>query len=169
MAKSEAAMLGCSAGLLSVVLVATALHLYLFGGAQTDVARAPGGDEFDYLRMRRLGAKHFGGDPTEIQRTDAIGHFEYVDHVVGDENDTETVVGHPANEIEHLAGLGHPEGRGGLVEDHHTRVPEDRLGDSDRLALAARQAGDLLAHALHRADRERRERLASQAFHRALV
>jgi hypothetical protein len=47
--KSEMAVLGCSAGLLSVVLVATALHLYLFGGLQAEVAGATGGDELDDL------------------------------------------------------------------------------------------------------------------------
>ena len=49
------------------------------------------------------------------------------------------------HELEHLLGLGDAERGGRLVEDHEAAVPHHGAADRDRLALAAREARDLLA------------------------
>ena len=98
-----------------------------------------------------------GGHPAEVERGDPVGDLEDVVHVVRDQHDAEAVVGEPADQVEHLAGLGDAERGGRLVEDarpcefHSTalaiatvwRWPPDRLAT-------------LLAHRLHGAHRERR-------------
>ena len=88
---------------------------------------------------------------------------------MGDDDDAEPVLGQAPDEIEHLAGLGDAEGRGGLVEDDELRVPHHRLRDGDRLPLAPGQAGDPLANRPERRDGEAVERLARGTLHRRLV
>ena len=82
-----------------------------------------------------------GGDPAEVQRGDPVGDLEDVVHVVRDQHHAEAVVGEPADQVEHLAGLRDTEGGGGLVEQHDLGVPQHGLGDGHGLALAAGQAG----------------------------
>ena len=62
----------------------------------------------------------------------------------------ETAFGEPAHEVEHHPRLRDAERGGRFVHDHEPRVPEHRLGDRHRLALAARQRRHRLAHRPHR-------------------
>ena len=66
----------------------------------------------------------------------------------------EALLGQPPDQVEHLPGLGDAERGGRLVEDDQLGVPHHGLGDRDRLALAAGQAGDGLAHRVDRGHRE---------------
>ena len=51
------------------------------------------------------------------------------------------------DQVQHLGGLRDAERGGRLVEHDDLRVEQQRAGDGDGLALAARQRGDRLAHA----------------------
>ncbi len=62
--------------------------------------------------------------------------------------------------VEHHRRLRHAERGGRLVHDHELRVPQHRLGDRDRLALAARERRDELADRAHGGHGEARQRLA---------
>ena len=63
--------------------------------------------------------QHLGGDATEVEGDDAIGHLEHIVHVVRDQHDADPLIGEPAYEIQHLARLRGTERSGGLVEHHH--------------------------------------------------
>src|SRR3954453_17462274 len=123
---------------------------YLGDGGRLDpqIARAAGGDELDDPGPVDLGDRYVGGDASQVQGGHPVGDLEDVDHVVGDEDDGVAGVGQPADEVEHLAGLRDAQGGGRLVEDDELGLPENGLGDGDGLALAAGQAGDLLADRL---------------------
>ena len=105
----------------------------------------------------------------EVERGDPVGDLHHVVHVVRDQYDAAPLVGQAAYEVEDLAGLGHTEGRGGLVEEDHLAVPQHRLGDRHGLALTTRQVGHRLAHRRHRAHRQARQRLACLPLHLAVV
>src|SRR5882757_2628601 len=79
----------------SVLAMARSSDLHLVDGLETEITRTPRGDQFDHLRVRGLAAQHLGGDAAEIERDDAVGHFEHVVHVVGDEHDTDALIGQP--------------------------------------------------------------------------
>jgi hypothetical protein len=78
-------------------------------------------------------------------------------------------VGEPADQPQHLLGLCDAERRGGLVEDDELGVPQYGAGDRDGLPLATGQAGDLLADAADRTDREAGEGLGGPLLHGGLV
>ncbi len=66
----------------------------------------------------------------------------HVGHVVADEQDAETALAQPLDEVEHLGGLLDAECRGRLVEDDDLRLADERAGDGDDLPLAAGERGD---------------------------
>src|SRR5689334_4565797 len=134
-------------------------------GGQAQVAAATRGDQLDDLGRGGVGLEDLGGDASEVERVDAVGDLHDVVHGVGDQHDADAVVGQPAHEVEHLAGLGDTEGGGGLVEEDDLALLEHGAGDRDGLALTAGQAGDGLAHGVDRADREAAERLAGPGLH----
>ena len=106
---------------------------------------------------------------TEPQDRDPVRDLEDVVHVVRHEHDAEALLAEALDEVEHLAGLRDAERRGRLVEDDELGVPHDRLGDGDRLPLAAGQAGDRLADGADRRDRQVGERLGRPLLHVDLV
>src|SRR5438105_4360776 len=114
-----------------------------------DACRSTRGHQVDDDLDVQLGHRAHGDHVTEIENGDAVGHFEDVDHVVGDHQHREALVSQPANQIEHLAGLGHAQGGRRLVHDDQLRVPQHRLGDGDRLSLAARERRHRLADGAH--------------------
>src|SRR5690606_11331117 len=65
--------------------------------------------------------------------------------------------------------LGDAESGGGLVEHHELGLLENRARDGDGLPLTSGEGGDLLAHRLHGAHRERTQGLARLALHLAFV
>src|SRR4051794_41949364 len=76
----------------------------------TEIARPAGGDELDDPGAVDLGGGPVRRNPPQVERGDAVGDLEDVDHVVGDEYDRVTGVAHPADQVEHLAGLADTEG-----------------------------------------------------------
>ena len=94
------------------------------------------------------------GDAAQVEGGDAVGDLEDVGHVVRDEHDAEAAVGQPAHQVEDLAGLGHAEGRGRLVQQHDPGVPEHRLGDGHGLPLSTGQARHRLAYRFDGAHRQ---------------
>ena len=67
---------------------------------------------------------------------------EDVVEVVADQDDAEAAVGQPADQAQHLLGLGDAQRGGRLVEDDELGVPQHGAGDGDGLPLATGQAGD---------------------------
>ena len=88
---------------------------------------------------------------------------------MADKHHGEALVGQPTDQLEDLLGLGDAERRRGLVQNHDSRVPDDRSGDGDRLTLAAGQARDLLADRRDGPHRQPIEGLGGPALHRPLV
>ena len=115
--------------------------LSLTVAGEPDVAAATGGDQLDDLGGVGVLGHDLGGYPSEVQRRDPVGDLHHVVHVVRDQYDAAPLVGQAAYEVQDLAGLGHTERRGRLVEEDHLAVPEHRLGDCHGLALTARQVG----------------------------
>ena len=118
-----------------------------------DLRRDAGGDGVDDLLLRRLAPLEDGGVASEPEHRDPVGHLEDVVEVVGDEDDGEPLLGEPPDEVEHLPRLGDAERGRRLVEDDDAGVPHHGTADRDGLALAAREARDLLSD---RADRSSR-------------
>src|SRR6476469_8889196 len=134
-----------------------------------EVPGASGSDELDDLAVGDVLRGDVCGHPSAVEGGDPVGDLEDGAQFVGDQHDAEAAVGETTDEVEDLAGLRHTEGGGRLVEQDDLGVPQDRLGDRHGLALAARQAGDALAHRLHRAHGEGGEGLAGAGLHRDLV
>ena len=114
-------------------------------------------------------ARDLRGHLAEVEHRDAVGDLQHLVHVVRDEDDGEAAVCEASYEAEHLGGLRHPEGGGGLVEHDHLGVPEHRLGDRHGLPLTAGQAGHPLADRPHGAHGQRPEGLLGRLLHAALV
>ena len=138
-------------------------------GLQPDVTRAAGGDQLDHLGVVDVLGAHLRGHLAQEQAGDRVRHLEDVVHVVRDQHDAEAVLREPADQVEHLLGLGHAEGGGRLVEDHELGVPQHGAGDRHGLALTAREAGDVLAQRPQRAHAERLQRLPGTLLHLGLV
>src|SRR3954447_2814801 len=80
----------------SVVMSGSSGRLGGGGRGDADVARAPCGDQLDDLAVVGVLALEIGGDAAEVERGDAVGDLEHVDHVVRDEHDAEALIGQPA-------------------------------------------------------------------------
>src|SRR6266852_6347040 len=98
-------------------------------------ARRPAGHEVDDDLDVQLGDGTHGHHVSEVQHRYTVGHLEDVVHVVGDHQYGEALIGQPADQVEHVARLSHTESSGGLVHDHELGVPQDCLGDGNRLPL----------------------------------
>ena len=72
----------------------------------------------------------------QTQHLDAVGHLEHLGHVVADQHDGDALVGDPAHQLEHLAGLAHAEGRRRLVHEDHLVAPTSPSGRWPRSASA---------------------------------
>jgi hypothetical protein len=105
----------------------------------------------------------------EVEDGDPVRYPEDVVHVVRDHDDGDATVGEPADQVEDHLGLRHTQCGGRLVHDHQPGVPEDRLGDRHRLALATRQRADRLPDGADRRDRQLAQGAVRGPFHARLV
>src|SRR5262245_32839546 len=103
-----------------------------------DGARDEPGDLFGRARGDGL-VRHLLSPP---QHDDPVGHGKDVRHAVADEDDGDTVVAQPTDEVEDLGDLPHADGSRRLVHQHDARVRQARAGDGDGLPLTARHAPD---------------------------
>src|SRR6516164_1913456 len=88
--------------------------------------------------------------PSQVQHRDPVRDLEDVVQVVGDDHHRQPAIAEPFDQVQHLPGLHHPEGGGGLVKQHQLGVPHHRLGHRDRLPLTSRERGHWLADRAHR-------------------
>ena len=79
------------------------------------------------------------------------------------------MVPEPFDQVQHLPGLHHPEGGGGLVKQHQLGVPHYRLGHRHRLPLTSRERAHRLPDRAHRGHPQGAQGLARLQFHRVLV
>ena len=146
----------------------SASDLDLLDGLQADVAGAAGGDQLDHLGVghRRCAAPR--RRPGRGRASTMRSATSKTSFMLWEMSTTpRPLVGEAAHQFEHLAGLGHAEGGGGLVEHDDLALPQHRLGDGDRLALAAGQAGAPSGGRSSTVRTDRRvERLAGEELHR---
>ena len=121
-----------------------------------------------HLRVE-VGCRTLRHQSAEVEDGDLVGDGEDVNQVVRDHHDRRALARQPFDELEHLFGLGHPEGGGGLVHDHELGGGQDRLGHGDGLALPARQRRHRLADGAHGRDVEIGQHLARLDLHGGLV
>src|SRR5579871_2243875 len=110
-----------------------------------------------------------GHHPSQVQHRDPVRDLEDVVQVVGDDHHGQPLVPEPLDQVQHLPGLHHPEGGGGLVQQHQLGVPHHRLGHRHRLPLASRQRGDRLADRAHRGHPQGAQGIGRLQLHRVLV
>ena len=77
--------------------------------------------------------RNWATPPAQAQHLDVVGHLEHLGHVVADQHHGDALVGDAAHELEHLAGLAHAEGGGGLVHEDHLVGPHHRTADRHAL------------------------------------
>src|ERR1700674_2818406 len=85
-------------------------------------AQAAGGHVFDDALAVERGRPVLDRHPTEVQDGDAIGDLEQVVQVVRDHHHRKAAVAQALHQVQHLPGLIHSEGSGGLVHDHQLGV-----------------------------------------------
>src|SRR6478672_3957282 len=107
--------------------------------------------------------------PPQVQHRDPVRDLEDVVQVVGDHHHRQPAVPEPLDQIQHLPGLHHPEGGGGLVQQHQLGVPHHRLGHRHRLPLATRERAHRLPDRAHRGHPQGAQGLARLNLHRVLV
>ena len=69
---------------------------------------------------------------------DAVHYRKHIFEVVADNHYRQALGAQVHDQVEHLARLGDPKGRGRLVKDHQLGVPHHRACHCHRLALPAR-------------------------------
>src|ERR1700719_291534 len=116
------------------------------------------------VRSRRL-----GHHPPQVQHRDPVRDLEDVVQVVGDHHYRQPAVAEPFDQVQHLPGLHHSEGGGGLVKQHQLGVPHDRLGHRHRLPLTSRERGHWLPDRAPRGDPQGAQGLGRLPLHRVLV
>ena len=99
----------------------------------------------DFIRAGGAGLPH-AGHRAVAQHRDAVAHRKHIAQVVRDINHRVTVAAQRADDVQHLRGLRHAQGRGRLVQQHHRRLGANRARNRHRLALAAGQQADFGAH-----------------------
>src|SRR5690348_1359433 len=107
--------------------------------------------------------------PPQVQHRDPVRDLEDVVQVVGDHHHRQPAVPEPLDQIQHLPGLHHPEGGGGLVQQHQLGVPHHRLGHRHRLPLTTRERAHRLPDRAHRGHPQGAQGLARPNLHRVLV
>src|SRR5215472_1480239 len=107
--------------------------------------------------------------PPQVQHRDPVRDLEHVVQVVRDDHHRQPVVPEPFDQVQHLPGLHHPEGGGGLVKQHQLGVPHHRLGHRNRLSLTSRERGHRLPDRAHRGHPQGAQGLARLYLHRVLV
>src|SRR5215471_4953583 len=107
--------------------------------------------------------------PSQVQHRDPVRDLEDVVQVVGDDHHRQPAIPEPFDQVQHLPGLHHPEGGGGLVKQHQLGVPHHRLGHRDRLPLTSRERGHRLPDRAHRGHPQGGQGLARLYLHRVLV
>src|SRR5579859_1200589 len=110
-----------------------------------------------------------GHHPSQVQHRDPVRDLEDVVQVVGDDHHGQPLVPEPLDQVQHLPGLHHPEGGGGLVQQHQLGVPHDCLGHRHRLPLTTRERGHRLADRAHRGHPKGLQGVGRRQFHRVLV
>ena len=115
-------------------------------------------------------APRYCGDPlAEAQHLDAVGDLEHLGHVVADQHHGDALVGDPADQLEHLAGLAHAERGGRLVHEDRPCWPTSPSGRSPRSASGRPTARRPAASRSLTSVPIERERLAGLLAHRLLV
>src|SRR5664280_245350 len=146
--------------------IGSVLHVVGFGRV---VGTLAGGDELDGPLGVVVGDGPTADQATQVQDGEAICHLEDVVQVVGDHQYGDPPFPQGPDQVEHLGGLGHAQRGGGLVHDDQLGVAHDGAGDGDRLALAAGERPDQLAHRLDGGDGEVGQRLFGRELHRGLA
>src|SRR6516162_4683128 len=118
------------------------------------------------VEVRRRPLDHH---PPQVQHRDPVRDLEDVVQVVGDHHHRQPAVPEPFDQVQHLPGLYHPEGGGGLVKQHQLGVPHYRLGHRHRLPLTSRERAHRLPDRAHRGHPQGAQGLARLQFHRVLV
>ncbi len=88
---------------------------------------------------------------------------------MGDHHHRQPAVPEPFDQVQHCPGLHHPEGGGGLVQQHQLGVPHGGLGHRHRLPLTSRERGHWLSDRAHRRHPQGAQGLGRLALHRVLV
>src|SRR5580700_3323857 len=114
-------------------------------------------------------SRPLGHHPPQVQHRDPVRDLEDVVQVVGDDHHRQPAVAEPFDQVQHLPGLHHSEGGGGLVQQHQLGVPHHRLGHRHRLPLTSRERGHWLPDRAHRGDQQGAQGLGRLPLHRVLV
>src|SRR5215470_4210723 len=114
-------------------------------------------------------SRPLGHHPSQVQHRDPVRDLEDVVQVVGDDHHRQPAIAEPFDQVQHLPGLHHPEGGGGLVKQHQLGVPHHRLGHRNRLPLTFRERGHRLPDRAHRGHPQGGQGLARLYLHRVLV
>src|SRR5215831_4797715 len=67
-------------------------------------------------------SRPLGHHPSQVQHRDPVRDLEDVVQVVGDDHHRQPAIAEPFDQVQHLPGLRHPEGGGGLVKQHQLGV-----------------------------------------------
>src|SRR6478735_4255871 len=130
--------------------------------------RARAGDPADHVVAVRAGGRQVGDLPAAVEDHQAVGDLEAQRQVVGDHDDRDPLVGHPADQAFDVLGLLVAERGRGLVQQQDAlrlTVDADRAaGQRDDLALAAGEHLDGPGHG-RRTDAEAVELLLRAAAH----
>jgi hypothetical protein len=78
-------------------------------------------------------------DPAEIHHRDSLREADGGGEVVRDHQDREAELAQTVEDVEHACPYRDVEHRNGLVGDEHFGLEDERRGDRDPLALAARE------------------------------
>src|SRR5437660_5729796 len=140
------------------------------GASRIDMARLPSRGHVldDALPVERRCAV-LRDHPSKVEHRDPVRDGEHVVEIVGDHHDRQAAVTEAIHELQDLIRLDDAEGGGGLVHDDELRVPHHRLGDGDRLPLAAGERGDRLPDRPDGRHAQAGQRLAGGPLHVVLV
>src|SRR5258706_3326459 len=138
-------------------------------GSLVDVAKLRACDGRDHLLWRGRADVVRSSAPPQTQDDHPVHHLEHVGQVVRDDDDGQSALAQPPDEVEHLACLCDTQRRRGLVQQHYLGVAQDRLGDRDGLPLAARERCHRHAHRFDRPHFELAQHVEREPLHVRLV
>ncbi len=110
-------------------------------GAGAGVGRHPRHQRHQVVGVQ-LARRGVGHDPAVAQHDDAVGQPEHLLDAVRHEQQGVAGGAAPAEQSLHRAGLADAQRGGGLIEDQHAGLLEERPGDGQDLALSTRQQPD---------------------------